>query len=133
MLQIYELPVAADNAVADHLWSPALLRHLVSIERLTRAYTAVGSMRALKAGVEAGVAKTVIAMTITRKLIHDRRQFRGRLICGRLDRLSHSLFSKLLFSKNRGKHHTFRRRLRMECGNLFGLATILRLCKASHT
>src|SRR5579862_6490885 len=66
MLQVHQLPVATDDAFADHFRSPALLGHLIGIECLCCTRTAIGSMRAFKAGMETGVSVSAITIAIAR-------------------------------------------------------------------
>src|SRR5579864_1615992 len=116
MLQIHGLPVAADDAVANHFGGPALLGHLVGIECFGRTDTTICAMRSLKAGMETGVAVAAIAVTIARQLIHHRGQFGDGSVRSRLHRLGKALHGELLFREDRREHLTFGRRLGMERG-----------------
>ena len=71
MLEVHRFEIIPDDAVADHLGGPALLRHLVGIQCLCHAGAAVCSMGAFKAGMKALVSMGAITMAIAGHLVHD--------------------------------------------------------------
>src|SRR5262244_1038073 len=75
MLQVHQLPVAADDAVTDHFGIPALPRHLVGVKSLAHACRAHSTMSGFETGMQALVSVTAVAIAIRRLLIHYRRHF----------------------------------------------------------
>src|SRR5216684_9277231 len=104
VLQIHLLVVAADDAVADHLGAPALLGHLVGVERFRHADAAVCSVRGLKAGMQAGVSVSTVAETVAGELVQEARDLGRSLIGFLLNRRSEDAVGQLLFRHHRWKY-----------------------------
>jgi hypothetical protein len=81
MLQIQRFEVTTNDAVPDHLGSPALFGHLVGIQGLRNAGTTVCPVGAFKAGMKAVVAMSAIAMAVAGHLMHHSGSF-GRCSVG---------------------------------------------------
>src|SRR5215468_5342773 len=75
MLQVHQLPVAADDAVTDHFGIPAMPGHLVGVKSLAHACRAHSAVSGFETGMQALVSVTAVAIAITGLLIHDRRHF----------------------------------------------------------
>src|SRR2546422_5430337 len=103
VLQVHLLVVAADDAVADHLGAPALLGHLVGVERFRHADAAIRSVGDFEAGMQAGVSVSTVAETIAGELVQKARGFGCSLIGFLLNRRSEAAVGQLLFRHHRWK------------------------------
>src|SRR5216683_8008192 len=80
ILQVHVLVFMPDDAIANHLRGPALLRHFIGIKGFRQTCAAVGAMIALEAGAQAGVAVLAVAEAKAWHLIHHAPRFRGGFV-----------------------------------------------------
>jgi hypothetical protein len=80
ILQVNQLEITMQNAVANHLGGLALPELTIGIKSFLHARAAVGAVSALKAAAQAAVAMATITIAIARHLVHDRRNPGGSLI-----------------------------------------------------
>jgi hypothetical protein len=108
--QVDLFKVATDNAVANLLGGPPLLRHLVCVQRFLRASTAISPVGPLKTAAQALVAGMPVAIAIARHLVHDG----GILFCGfvgfPLRWLGKPISFQLLLAQDWGEFFAFGRR-----------------------
>ena len=111
MLQVQGLKITPNDTVTDHFGGPALLGHLIGIQGFRDAGATIGSMGAFKAGMQALVSVSAVAMAIARHLMHYARSLGCGPIGFHLSGRSESAFTQLLFRQNSRKNLTLSGRL----------------------